>query len=169
MKSLNSDEIEKELSPLQARIFDVKNEIKWLENSPTSKKDAQKRFCNLVDQNALAFTDKLRPDNIDIFNVNGKVTRSLDIVTGSTVNMGPLLCGLFAEQIKSAFKEKLDALDYEQGPPQHDRPALLKELHAELLKLETREEELVSMANNIGLAINRRNDFNPAVVLGFKD
>jgi len=161
MKKLNPTEINKEINIIRSKITDLKDEIEWVEGSCPPKKEVYEQFSKIIDVQTEEFS--FNPKMLDIFHVHG----TSQPYNGTKANMGPLLCGLFGEQIKESIKYKIDALDYEEGPATAEKADLVKELNSNVLKLEQRQEELIVMADSVGVQINRSNGFDPAVVLGF--
>ena len=81
------------------------------------------------------------------------------------VNLEAMLCSLFGEEIKRNMADKINALDYEAGPPLSERPKLLEQNADQLLQLETVEEELICEAEKQGWSIDRRLDVRPEIFL----
>lgn len=57
------------------------------------------------------------------------------------------------------------ASDYPEGLPTAERPAALARVAAELDRLELHEEALICRADAAGMAIPRRDDVRPEIVL----
>jgi len=161
MTALSPEEINNELHSVRLKITEVSDEMEWIESSNPPKNEAYQQFCQSIDLHAADF--KFHPQIFDIF----KVTGSPAEYGGTRSDLGPLLCGLLSDEIKKNIKHKIDALDYQAGPPVAERPGLIKDLKSELFELEQRQEELIVVADKVGIHINRPEGFNPAAVLGF--
>jgi len=161
MKALNNEEIKNELRTVRLQIVELKNELEWIAGSTVPKGEVYEQFCRVIDRHAEEFT--FNPNNTDIFRVNG-IAQPYNT---TEANLGPLLCGLFGNEIKKSIKSKIDALDYEAGPPVGERPELVKDIEARVFKLEQRQEELIVMGEHIGMHVSRPAGFDPMAVLGF--
>ena len=162
MKDFNLNTIQKDLSKIRKAIIELKEEQQWLQTSKLSKADVINRFNRQV--------DGLTKENrfIDhIFAEMDPFEQRVGIIDGGVngVNLGSMLCSLFGEEIKRNMADKINALDYEAGPPLSERPKLLEQNADQLLQLETVEEELICEAEKQGWSIDRRLDVRPEIFL----
>ncbi|MBE0437672.1 MAG: hypothetical protein IBX56_17945 [Methylomicrobium sp.] len=162
MEQLNFNTLISDLNKVRSAIDALKEERAWLETAPANKEDLIKKFNAQVDR----ISSESR--------VIGRLFADMEpfgamVRTGSEhhqeVDLGPVLCDLFGDTIKAAVAKKIDALDYEPGPPIEDRPKLLKVNAAQLKELEIAEENLICEGEKIGITVPRRPDVDPAVFL----
>lgn len=80
-----------------------------------------------------------------------------------------LLCAVIPDAIEAELTRRLDELYATadgEGLPAAERPVRLAELDAEIRELEEKREDLIERAEAAGIAIDRRADADPSVVLG---
>lgn len=155
-----------DIEKIRTAIAALKIEGEWLATSPMPKPDLLEKMAKWVDQLSNK-SDSIRrimndPDPRDFLQVPTKVDYE---GYGRSASLGPLLCELFADQIKDTLTEKIEAMDYEAGPELSERPGLLKQNAAQIKELELTEEELTIEAEKVGMPIERRADLDPAVFL----
>lgn len=162
----NRTSVHADLEKLRSAITALKIEREWVENSPMPKSDLLVKMGKWVDGLGNK-SDSIRrimndPDSRDFLQVPTKVDYE---GYGRSATLGPVLCELFADQIKDTLTKKIENLDYEPGPELSARPELLKQNAAQIKELELAEEDLTIEAEKVGMPIERRPDLDPAVFL----
>ena len=167
IKNLTVDEIGKKLNAVNESIEAIDTELSWLENSSAPKSDVIKGFDDYIDLNADMFNESLSPStNLNrLLTIQNKRTE----YGGSKAELSSLLCGLFAEEMKTILKSKINRMDWEAGPAMADRPGLIKNLSAQKILLQEEQNALIQAANEIGLNTQIPQGFSPEILLGYSD
>lgn len=84
-------------------------------------------------------------------------------------DMAPLLATLFGEQVKRHLRQRIEAAGHPEGPPAKDRNALAEGMDKQIRGAEIEEETMILQAEEAGIEILRREDCNPAIVLGLPE
>lgn len=169
------------INKLREQIQQVNEELSWLDGAPLPKDEFKARVVAWVDQMGSSLQDAegslasfRRPD------VDSRHSKMLNISTRifvpggehSTVapfevSLAPQLAWLFGDQIKQVLLAKVDAMDYVPGLPMAERPARRKQLLQNRRGLEEKEEALICESEAAQVPVFRREDADPAVVLGY--
>ncbi|MBL3619715.1 MAG: hypothetical protein JMN26_18645 [gamma proteobacterium endosymbiont of Lamellibrachia anaximandri] len=80
-------------------------------------------------------------------------------------DLGPMLCFLFADVIKKRLADTIRDSSYEEGISTEERPDLIAVVKEELECLELEEERLILEAASFNIAIPRRDDSRPEIIL----
>jgi hypothetical protein len=83
----------------------------------------------------------------------------------AVADAAPLLCFLFGDVLKERLGDVIAKSPYQEGPPLAQRAELRRELQAELDRLEIDEETLIVEGEQVGLALPRRVDCRPEIIL----
>ena len=162
MQDFNLNTLQSDIAKIRKTILELKEEKQWIRTSKLSKDEIIDRFNRQV--------DRLANENRVITRVFAEIdpfeqaTSRLDEYS-QKVDLGPLLCDLFGEEIKRNMTAKIKSLDYEAGPPLTERPKLLEQNADQLHHLEAAEEELICAAEEHGWFIDRRLDIRPEIFL----
>ncbi len=82
--------------------------------------------------------------------------------------LAPLLCCLFGDAVKDKLLPLVRVHAEEAGGiSTEDKAKQLKSLNAKLVKLEVKEEKLITEAEQAGIWIDRRSDCRPEIVLEY--
>ncbi len=119
-------------------------------------------FCPYETSNSLLTVEAI-PGTNPVFVVNDMLASN----PRSTVNLAGVLCSLFGETIKKTLVDAVteESKHYPPGIPMLERPALIQDLQAKIHALEIEEEALICVAESAGIALYRRHDVNPELVL----
>ena len=119
-------------------------------------------FCPYETNNRLLTVETI-PDTAPVYVVNDVLARP----PRSSVNLAGVLCRFFGETIKKTLVDAVteESKHYPPGIPILERPALIQDLQAKIHALEIEEEALILEAESAGIALYRRPDVNPKLVL----
>lgn len=174
-------EFVQKITKLREQIQQVKEELKWLDESPVTLEEYKARvaeWVTIMSNNAQDFDNSLaalrRPNAAAHKSSMLKVSTRVHVPGGTHPTIAPLdislaspLAWLFADQIKQALLAKVDAMDYVPGLPMAERPARRKQLLQNLRVLEEKEEALICESEEANAPVYRRGDADPAVVLAY--
>jgi hypothetical protein len=156
-----------DLHRIRAKVSEIRERLGWLTDAPLPLAEARERFSAQFDAFAADF--RLPWRIAGLFDVERGFSDALKAMThpAGNVNLGPLLCALFPE-IRERFLSLMDgyAGTVEMGPPTTERPRLLRDLEAELFRLEIEEERVITALESTGHDVARRGNANPAAILG---
>lgn len=173
--------LEKNIQKLREQIQQLKEEIQWVTEAPVTREEWKERVTSWVEGMA-ASASRTNSSLLSLRSANPKTVRDADLlrietsvaqVAGQTTirplefSIAPHLTWLLGDAIKEAMLAKVDAIDYVPGLPLSERPARIAQLTKELRVLEEKEEALICEAEASHLAIYRRADVDPAVVLNY--
>ena len=153
------------LAELRDKITQTQAELAALPDQPLPAVDALARLDAWIAseaarfdaaQAARAFTTQ--GAHIDVLQAQGLRNTDASVQT----DLAPLLCALFAPEIKARLSDVIQALPAPPGPALAERPAILRRLTDELDRLERGEERLIRES---GEALPRRGDARPEIVL----
>jgi hypothetical protein len=194
---INADEIKrglkkaatnaaKQLESVQGQIQQIDDEIKWLEDSPLTLKDAEDNINRFVDQRpelagikSFFYQREIAcPGPFDVpVDLRGDnklhVIPEINAAVGSgNADLSNIICALFGAEVKRKLigmaRFAVDSI--ESGPPLSERPALKAALLKRRHELEVQEEAIISEAEELGLdGFYRRADCNPEIVLLMDD
>jgi len=182
--SKNTKAAMSQLNSIRNNLNEIENEIHWLDNSPLPIADAIENISRYVKENS-------KPAGINHFFYStertGKKTLESEfkfkhgevitheyggVIGGGTVDIAEIICSLFGIEVEKSLQKiaMIAAKDIESGPPLSERPQLKRQLAEEKMKLEIKEELLISSAEELGfIGFYRRHDCNPEIVLMMED
>lgn len=169
---------------LRRDIDRVREEIEWTANAPKTKDDWKLSVsawvrAQVADAStqavALRGLRRTKPDSgfvaenllVGKSRVVHRVSADAQVLPVD-MRLAPVLCWLLGDELEQRLYAMIDADEYVPGLPMAERPARLVELREELRDLETREEAVITAAEDSGLFIGRRVEADPAVVLGYQ-
>lgn len=168
-----------QVTKIRARIAELHAERADLMDLPVTRDEFHARAEAWVDRQADAYGDDLaymlssfrraRPeplvpnDTTRALTARGRAHAQFD--GHSEVDLSPMLCFLLRDEIKRRFAAAIETTPYREGLPVADRPAALARVAAELDAAELAEEALICRADAAGMAIPRREDVRPEIVL----
>ncbi|MBS7243181.1 MAG: hypothetical protein KIG98_02385 [Comamonas sp.] len=169
------------INKLREQIQQVNEELNWLDGAPLPKDEFKARVVAWVDHMASSLKDAegslasfRRPDvdsrNSKMLNISSRIHvhgGEHSTVAPFEVSLAPQLAWLFGDQIKEVLLTKVDAMDYVPGLPMAERPERRKQLLQNRRVLEEKEEALICESEEAQLPVFRREDADPAVVLGY--
>lgn len=167
------------LNTLRKRIAELTEEIEWLGSAPLPRNEVVARLDRYIDSLAGRWSPKFDvfgpdadPREVGLFTFKARLDGRVEsgVVIGSSgVDLAPALAALMPDTLKAFLRTYVEQADYEPGPPAAERPDIVRKLKAERLQLEIEEEQSIVLAEEAGMMIWRRDDCDPAVVLGWKD
>jgi len=170
-------ELRNQIGEIQQVIQDTQDEIDWLSNSPLPAAEIKARVtADIAERGARFFAEQQKGqviysgavDELLTFQAHSDPFAEGVTIANTPIKAAPVLCWLFPDQLAARIGESLDncELSFASGPPSGERPHLIEAATARLLILENQEEDLITEGEGIGLEIARREDANPAVILG---
>lgn len=169
-----------QVASLRNKISELQLQRDQIENARLPVPDATKRICDWIDQQSNLFDTTIldmfsspTDSEANLFNIESKV--QLTNVEGQLVgmyanaNIGPLMCYLFNKPLKETISSHISSLSSEVGPPTKERPSLIEKIDSQIHSLEIEEETLIVKAKSNGIQISRHPNFNPEIVLEFKE
>lgn len=178
-----TSDVSNAISSLRDEIMALREEREWLETGPLPKSEFIERICSSIDLASESFDSQppiasaLHADRNGnhelsyLFRINGTTN---GYATGNVAhgdinaNIGPMLCFFFGDQIKEKLLTTVEKMDYQEGPPDAERAALIANIDMRIHDLEVEEESIIETAESVGIEIMRRPDCNPAIVLGLE-
>lgn len=170
-----AQELRGQVDTLREQIDSLQGEKDAILASLLPPHEAAQRAQSMVDTLAAKFTADASYRLSDVLRAEGNPHQSglfsYDIFSRAgldhthTLDLGPMLAFFFGDEIKAKLASTIESMTYESGPPAADRPELIVEIDAELLRLERQEEQVISEAESCGFEIVRRPDANPEIVL----
>lgn len=166
-----------QVETLRTEILAVQEQLESVDLGLVPRQELAERLEGWIDDKATAFEGNLWGQ---INALAGPRALPFDVgllalpVRGAGQNMpevvasadgGGLLAWAFGDVLKERLSTAIAAMDYPSGPPTAARPKLRRELATRLDELELREEALVMQAEASGVAIPRRVDARPEVIL----
>lgn len=154
----------------RAEIDDIKERLDFLENAPLPANEAKAVADRVIERHGRQYLQ----DRIGYFFHRGydgdRLLEASDIARGegTTLNMTPLLLGLFPGLVRERLHALIDerAQTLEAGPPWSRRQTERIELEEQLFDAEIEEERLIEQAEAMGLEVYRRPEASPAAILG---
>ena len=174
-----TNEYKNKLEAVRQQRNELLNEIELIKISPLPLTDVIARVEAFVSSNNLItglesffypyetnnrlLTVETIPDTAPVYVVNDVLARP----PRSSVNLAGVLCRFFGETIKKTLVDAVteESKHYPPGIPILERPALIQDLQAKIHALEIEEEALILEAESAGIALYRRPDVNPKLVL----
>jgi hypothetical protein len=141
---------------IREQIEDLRSQRFELETGSLPLADVQPRIDAMIDRAAGDVDLEYHLSSITRANGRSGECRVFDVITKpgqyntGSADVGPLLCALFGDQIKQRLREFCEGLDLD-GPPLAERPAMVRKIDAEILKLEREEERMICEAERAGI------------------
>ncbi|MBL3601082.1 MAG: hypothetical protein JMN25_14655 [gamma proteobacterium endosymbiont of Lamellibrachia anaximandri] len=159
---------------LRKKIADLNDQLHALIEHGVTKDEFILRVCNWVDDQAGRFNPMHGISALRSPRASGCVSVFQSSVQGShhdtplvvaETDLGPMLCFLFADVIKKRLADTIRESSYEEGISTEERPDLIALVKEELECLELEEEQLILEAASFNIAIPRRDDSRPEIIL----
>lgn len=152
-----------DIKKLRQQINDLKHQRDEIINHRLPKSEALARLVEFVDSEAESF---------DAWHRFGNAAATVDAwphdIKGFEIargDIGPLLCWLLGDTIKRRLTGLMEQSNYIEGLPAAEREVAVSKIKSQILDLERTEEAIIIEAEEAGFSIQRRTDFDPAVVL----
>jgi len=171
----NSDKAKALLEGVESQrlaIANIKTEIDWLITSPIPHDSLRERVKSHVDTLANAYLVTAPLMSIPAPGSGIEATRNfLNYGVSETMfgrpMVGEFMCFVMGDALVEKICAAVDANGLACGPALPERKANIDKLKKELFDLECREEDMICQAEAIGFYIARREDADPAAVLGY--
>jgi hypothetical protein len=153
----------KQIGDVRGGIFNLARQLAQVKAAPLRRSDQQEAISAYLARLAASAAPKISFD----VRGNARVFFADDVIDGKECVLSLLSWALGPQTLAAAFSRQL-----EQEPERADalspaeRERRTKELSDRLLEHEHREEQLLVIAENQGLTIERRPDADPRAVLG---
>jgi hypothetical protein len=167
---------------IRQQIYALKEDLDWLQDGPLAKEDAIAHMETYIDSLADGYDAQYglsgavygrgTADLERMLAMPGRISAGAQAIGGVVIGMVDvgakhLLAFLFGDILKTRFREALEKRD-NWGPPKDKRAEMVCDTKARLHALEVEEEALIEAAEEAGVEIVRRDDCDPAVVLGLE-
>lgn len=157
-------QIKDQVSELEGRVKDKRDELHWLRTSAPQKIDVIAHFDMLIDRLAANYDKALKfsvdlmsgsPLNLDGVSSLGVLTAVPQGAAATVHSVEAALLALFRDDIRASLRKRIEALPWatDAGPRISERPALIEKAKRELAKLETELAETRSEAAAAGITI----------------
>lgn len=160
------------LETIRRKIGEMKARHREVERAPLPVEEIRERVRGWI----AARAEKYRPGELRGFThpVSGRVGGILgpeflrDWRADSASQFEAMLCSLLPERVEAVLLARIveEVGDREPGLPSAERAQRLAEIDRELFRLETEEEQFIEQFEAEGQDVVRREDANPAAVLG---
>lgn len=152
------------LAKLRAEIVQLGEERAKIKEDSVPRDEALEAIARAIEHNASWVTP-----NYGVLVRPGANPAELDLVPNGRV--ASALCSFFPDLVRNRLVEEVDRHLEERPPgiPTAERPAALAEIDAAIRKLGVEEEEIIVAAEAAGIELDRREDADPAIVLGFTE
>jgi hypothetical protein len=171
----NSDKAKASLDGIESlrlAIANIKAEIDWLITSPIPHDSLRERVKSHIDNMAQAYVVMAPLMSIPAPGSGIEATKNFlnygisEAMFGRSMT-SELMCFVMGDTLVEKICAAVDANGLACGPALPERKANIDKLKQELLDLECREEDLICQAEDVGFYIARREDADPAAVLGY--
>lgn len=159
---------------LRKQITGLNEQLHALVEHGVTKDEFIRRVCNWVDDKAGSFNpmygiSALRSpkagSDVSVFQSSVQGAHHASSLVVAETDLGPMLCFLFADVIKKRLADTIRESSYEEGISTEERPDLIAMVKEELECLEFEEERLILEAVSFNIAIPRRDDSRPEIIL----
>lgn len=161
-----------EISALRVRIASLNHEQRTLQEQTRSRSEVASHVEQTVAGWDHAAQQTMRRTLHNLAHGHAHLLRA-EVVDGhrgapGEADLGPMMVALLgAQKVASVLLSELHTVP--EGLPKAPRLARLEAIAAELLKLETEEERLISEGEDAGTFVPRRRDARPEIVLALSD
>ena len=156
-------DVSSEIKQIRLQIADLKQQRDDILTHRVPKPEALARLLEFVDSEAESFDAWYRFGNaVATPDARQHDINGFEIMRGDS---GPLLCWLLGDTIKQRLSRLIEQSDYIEGLPAAERESAVSRIEYQIIDLERSEEAIIAEAEEAGFGIQRRPDFDPAVVL----